>query len=84
MVVIQSNPFYTLWWAVSGQAMNGDKLTDETVTREEALVARTRSNAWLAFREKYLGSLEPGRPAVLLVLDRDNLSVSTHHRFLFL
>ena len=74
-VVNQSNPFYTLWWAVSGQAMNGDQLTDQTVTREEALVAHTRSNAWLAFREQDLGSLEPGKLADLLVLDRDYLNV---------
>lgn len=74
-VVNQSNPFYTLWWAVSGQAMNGDQLTDETVSREEALIAHTRSNAWLAFREQDLGSLERGKFADLLVLDRDYLDV---------
>lgn len=74
-VVNQSNPFYTLWWAVSGRAMNGDKLTDQTVSREDALVAHTRSNAWMAFREDDLGSLEPGKLADFLVLDSDYLSV---------
>ena len=75
MVVNQSNPFYTMWWAVSGRAMNGDKLTDETVTRKQALVAHTRSNAWMVFREDQLGSLEPGKFADLLVLDKDYLTV---------
>lgn len=74
-VVNQSNPFYTLWWAVSGRAMNGDKLTDETVSRAEALVAHTRSNAWMAFREDDLGSIEVGKLADLVVLDRDYLDV---------
>jgi predicted amidohydrolase YtcJ len=76
MVVNQSSPFYTLWWAVSGRAMNGDKLTDETVTREQALIAHTRSNAWMVFREDELGSLEPGKFADLLVLDKDYLTVA--------
>lgn len=75
MTVNQSNPFYTLWWAVTGQAMNGDKLTDEIVSREQALIAHTRSNAWLAFRENDIGTLEVGKFADLLVLDKDYLTV---------
>ncbi len=75
MTVNQSSPFYTLWWAVTGQAMNGDQLTDEIVTREQALIAHTRSNAWMAFRENDLGSLEKGKFADLVVLDRDYLTV---------
>lgn len=75
MVVNQSNPFYTLWWAVTGKAMNGDQLTDQTITREQALIAHTRSNAWMAFREQDLGSLEVGKLADLVVLDRDYLTL---------
>jgi predicted amidohydrolase YtcJ len=75
MVVNQSNPFYTLWWAVSGRAMNGEQLTEETVTREQALIAHTRANAWFAFRDDDLGSLEAGKLADFLILDRDYLSI---------
>ena len=50
-------------------------MLDETLTREEALVAHTRSNAYLLFQEDNLGSLEVGKLADLVVLDRDYLSV---------
>ena len=43
----------------------------ETLTREEALIAHTRSNAYLFFQETALGSLEVGKRADLVVLDRD-------------
>jgi predicted amidohydrolase YtcJ len=46
-----------------------------TVTREEALIAHTRSNAVIVFQEGNLGSLAPGKYADLLVLDRDYLAV---------
>jgi predicted amidohydrolase YtcJ len=45
------------------------------VTREEALIAHTRSNAYLFFQEAALGSLEVGKLADLVVLDRDYLTV---------
>jgi hypothetical protein len=70
-----SNPFYTLWWAVSGDMIGGRKVNFETITREEALVAHTRSNAAFLFEEGNLGSLAPGKYADLLVLDRDYLTV---------
>lgn len=41
----------------------------------EALVAHTRSNARLMFRENYLGSIAPGLLADMVVLDRDFLTV---------
>jgi predicted amidohydrolase YtcJ len=60
---------------VSGLDVGGTKVLDETLTREEALVAHTRSNAYLFFQENALGSLEVGKQADLLVLDRDYMTV---------
>ena len=45
-------------------------------TREQALIAHTRSNAFLFFRENSLGSIQEGRFADLgLVIDRDYLTI---------
>lgn len=71
----QINPFVSLWWAVSGRALNGDLVLTQTLNREEALIAHTRSNAYLMFQENYIGSLRPGLLADMLVLDRDYMSV---------
>jgi predicted amidohydrolase YtcJ len=46
----------------------------QTLSRREALIAHTRSNAWLMFQEAYIGSIRPGLRADLLVLDRDYLT----------
>jgi predicted amidohydrolase YtcJ len=73
----QINPFVTLWWAVTGRSLGGDAAVDAdlVLSREEALIAHTRSNAWLMFQEGYTGSIRPGLRADLLVLDRDYLTV---------
>jgi predicted amidohydrolase YtcJ len=65
----------TLGWVVSGVDVGGNRVLDETLTREEALIAHTRSNAYLFFQEKSLGSLEVGKQADLVVLDRDYMTV---------
>ena len=74
-IVAHYQPFITFWWAVTGKALHGRKVLEQTVTREEALIAHTRSNAYVLFKEKDLGSLEPGKLADLVVLDRDYLSI---------
>ena len=71
----QINPFVTLWWAVTGRSLGGERILDEPLTREQALIAHTRNNAYLIFRENELGSIRPGLLADLLVLDRDYLTV---------
>jgi predicted amidohydrolase YtcJ len=65
------SPFVTLWRAATGQSLGGERTLDAPLTREEALIAHTRRNAHLMFRENDLGSIRPGLLADLLVLDRD-------------
>jgi predicted amidohydrolase YtcJ len=74
-IVSHYSPFVTLGWVVSGLDVGGNRVLDETLTREEALIAHTRSNAYLFFQEKALGSLEAGKQADLVVLDRDYMTV---------
>ena len=58
-----------------GPDVDRNKVLDETLTREAALIAHTRSNAYLFFQEKNLGSIEVGKQADLVVLDRDYMTV---------
>jgi predicted amidohydrolase YtcJ len=73
--VTPSNPFTTLWWAVTGKMIGGRQVLRQTISREEALIAHTRANAAFLFQEGNLGSLAPGKYADLLVLNRDYLTV---------
>ena len=73
--VNQYRPFTTLWWAVTGKMVGGKVVTREPISREDALIAHTRNNAFFFFRENELGSIAPGKLADLLVLDRDYLTV---------
>ena len=50
-------------------------LESETVSRKQALIAHTRSNAYLLFKENELGSIEKGKLADLVVLDRDYMTI---------
>lgn len=69
------NPFHTIGWVVSGRNIAGDITQPFTVSREEALTAHTRANAYILFREDDLGSLEAGKQADFVVLDRDYMTV---------
>lgn len=74
-VVSGYHPFQNIGWAVSGIAKSGEQLLQATVSREAALRAHTINNAWLLFKEDVLGSLEPGKYADLVVLDRDYMTI---------
>ena len=72
----RDSPFYTLGWLVSGKDVTGQPyFTRGTLTREEALIGHTRSNAYLMFKEDTLGTIEVGKLADLVVLDRDYMTV---------
>jgi predicted amidohydrolase YtcJ len=76
-VVAHDSPFFTLYWVVSGNDTSGQPFFRHgTLTREEALIAHTRSNAYLMHKEELLGSLEIGKLADLVVLDRDYMTVA--------
>jgi predicted amidohydrolase YtcJ len=73
----QIRPMWTLYWAVTGRAINGDQVLDaeQLLSREEALIAHTRGNAPLVFRGHSLGQIRPGFLADFVILDADYLSV---------
>ena len=73
--VNQYRPFTTLWFAVTGKMIGGAVVNRQTISREEALVAHTRSNAFFVLRENDLGSIQPGKLADLVVMDRDYLTI---------
>jgi len=72
----QDSPFFTMWWLVTGKDTTEQPyFVRGTLTREEALIGYTRSNAYLMFKESKLGTIEVGKLADLVVLDRDYMTV---------
>ena len=68
-------PLTALNFAVTGKMAGGLKVIRQTIDREDALIAYTRKNAYFVFQENNLGSIQPGKLADLVVLDRDYLTV---------
>jgi predicted amidohydrolase YtcJ len=70
------NPFLGMWIALTRQPRGADQPLhpEQRITREQAIRLYTINNAWLTFEEKEKGSLEPGKLADLIVLDRDILT----------
>jgi predicted amidohydrolase YtcJ len=73
--VNQYRPFTTLYWAVTGKMVGGKVVNHHPIDREDALIAHTRKNAYFFFRENDLGSIQSGKLADLVVIDRDYLTV---------
>jgi len=74
-----ANPLTGIYAAVTRQTMDGRPeggwFPQERVDLETALRAYTVNNAWVAGEEKLKGSIEPGKLADLVVVDRDPFRV---------
>ncbi len=70
------NPFLGMWVTITRKAKwyEGRLHPEEALTREQAIRFYTINNARLLFLEDQIGSLEPGKRADLVVLDRDLLT----------
>lgn len=70
------NPFLGMWVAITRRAKGYDKPLhlEEALTREQAIRFYTINNARIMFFDDQLGSLEPGKLADLVVVDRDLLT----------
>src|SRR5215467_10289979 len=70
------NPFLGMWITLTRQPRWSDQplYREQRLTREQAIRLYTINNVYLMFDEKQKGSLEPGKLADLIVLDRDVLT----------
>lgn len=71
------NPWFALHYATTGLNVLGQQINPgQQISRQQALRAYTLGNAWYLNRENDLGSIEKGKLADLVVLDKDYFSVS--------
>jgi predicted amidohydrolase YtcJ len=70
------NPFLGMWITLTRQPRWTDQPLhpEQRISREQAIRLYTINNAYLTFEEKEKGSLEKGKLADLIVLDRDILT----------
>jgi predicted amidohydrolase YtcJ len=69
------NPFLSMWIAVTRKMANGEVLySEERLSRQEALRMYTSWAAYMQFNERNRGSLESGKLADMVEIDRDYLT----------
>ena len=75
-VVGALNPWLGFYFMATGKDAGGTVLLPgQQISRKAALKLYTIDNAWFNFEEQDMGSIEAGKLADLVVLDRDFLSV---------
>ena len=70
------NPFLAMWTTLVRQPRGSEAPLhpEQNLTREQAIRLYTINNAFLTFEETRKGSLEPGKLADFIVIDRDILN----------
>jgi predicted amidohydrolase YtcJ len=70
------NPFLAMWVTLTRQAkwFEGQFHPEEAITREQAIRFYTANNAYVVVLDDQIGSLETGKLADLIILDRDLLT----------
>jgi predicted amidohydrolase YtcJ len=75
-VVGALNPWLAIYFMVTGKDAGGELiLPGEQIGRKDALRLYTAANAWFNFEEDHMGSIEAGKLADLVVLDRPYLDI---------
>jgi predicted amidohydrolase YtcJ len=76
MQIAPMNPWIHMYFATTGINARGVLINPgQQITRAEVLRLYTRDNGWFVREEDQLGSIEKGKLADLVVLDRDYFSV---------
>jgi hypothetical protein len=74
---VSANPFIALYALVTRKNNLGHEVApQEAISREEALRAYTAAGTWLTREEHLKGTIEVGKLADIVVLDRDYFAVS--------
>jgi predicted amidohydrolase YtcJ len=70
------NPWLHIYFATTGVNSFGVKVNgDQQISRQEALRLFTRDNSWFLRMEDKIGTIEPGKLADLVVLNKDYFTV---------
>ena len=71
------NPWLQMYFATTGLNSFGARVNgDQQISRQEALRLFIRGNSWFLRMENKIGSIEPGKLADLVVLNKDYFSVT--------
>jgi predicted amidohydrolase YtcJ len=76
-VVGALNPWFGIYFMTTGKDAGGDLLLPgQQISRKDALRLYTAANAWFNFEENDMGTIEAGKFADLVVLDKPYFTVS--------